>query len=864
MAVIGLGSAYPIAANLFLGLGGIRLMLASTDEVQVEFRKAWSFWPGVIHAEDIRIHFQDRNVQMLLVLSHADVNVRISELVHRRIHATRVRGSGVVLRFRHRIQPESAGAPYVAAFPPVPPLEDPPLFEAGPPTPPLDEANYNLWTVQMEDVDVQVRELWAQMFRYQGEARVRGAFRLRPAKRVWVGPAELDLLGGSLTTGPHDVLRAMEGTVTCQVDDFDVEPVHGMAPFHFISARVKMSAQVPGLTAANYLAGPSRPVRLEDGSGAVDVDAAIDHGVVTPDTRVVYRTNHVGMTTDVIALHVDGDVAVSAHGGTAAPHGHLVLEIPAALLQLRGTTHGPLQLKGIHASAAMTDVDVTADPSFAGGRLHFDRLGLADLGWLNDLPGAHSRKWKVEKGRGWAGGTITLSPGGEVQGSLTAGIQDAQGKVAALHLRGTAEAAVTLESRARSEGRIRGRIAAGPLKISSDDGVQSEFVSAELVGAASYRAKGATTGQIHVKTDAWFGRLSTTRISGSSLSIDLQLDASSIRGGLQARDLRASAVGTCPWAEIGTLSLDGEVHAPKAGPVTGTAGAVLDGTSMKWGQFSVAAGRTTIVGAWDENSLAARMEASSLALKNAGGPPKSWQADVGSTSIDAKFAMTGGKMAGPVRFEARALRGVVGKTRIGGDIIAQLDVRSGDDAHRIADVAGVVQARAVALSNERFKVDDWWAQFNVDGMHVDTRRDFDFAGKVQARVRDALPVLNILASEDEIPKWVPSVLPLQGIALDLAVERYCRWTDLQIAGATGGPLSAQGRVQTEPGETRGAILLRLASFKPLSVGLDFVEDYSDSSVLAGSGWLEQHLSTLTSAATEKHDAQCEPQPPQCE
>jgi hypothetical protein len=367
-----------------------------------------------------------------------------------------------------------------------------------------------------------------------------------------------------------------------------------------------------------------------------------------------------------------------------------------------------------------------------------------------------------------------------------------------------------------------------------------------------------------VRTDQWVSEVPATRISGSSLSVDAQFGPAGMRGGLQARDLRATAVGTCPWAEIGTLSLEGEVRTPKAGPVTGTVGAALDGASMRWGAFSALAGRTIIVGAWDPSSLAGRIEASSLSLKNAGGPPKSWQAEVGATSIDAKLTTASSRTGGPIRVEAKGLQGLIGTTRIGGDVVAQLDVRSTDDTHRVGDVAGVVQVRSVTLSNERFKIDDWWAQLQVDRMHVDTRRDFDFAGKVRARLRDGLPVLNLLASESEIPKWVPSVLPLRGIGLDLAVERYCRWTDLQIAAATGGPLDARGRVQTEPGETRGAILLRLASFQPVSVGLDFVEDYSNSSVLAGSGWLEQHLSALTSAATRKHDARCEPEPPKCE
>jgi len=197
---VGVLLAYPVAANMILALGGVQKMFEGTDQVKVNFRRAWSFWPGHVHVEGVRLTMQDRNVEFSLDLAHADVDIRLFDLVHRTLHATKVRGDGVVFRFRHRIQPESAGASFVTALPPIPEFEDPPLRLADAPTAPLDEAHYNLWTVQMEDVDVRVQDLWAQMLRYEGDGHARGAFYLRPAKRLWVGPAELTLTSGKVST----------------------------------------------------------------------------------------------------------------------------------------------------------------------------------------------------------------------------------------------------------------------------------------------------------------------------------------------------------------------------------------------------------------------------------------------------------------------------------------------------------------------------------------------------------------------------------------------------------------------------------------------------------------------------------------
>jgi hypothetical protein len=269
-------------------------------------------------------------------------------------------------------------------------------------------------------------------------------------------------------------------------------------------------------------------------------------------------------------------------------------------------------------------------------------------------------------------------------------------------------------------------------------------------------------------------------------------------------------------------------------------------------------------GSWDGTTAAARVDSSKIHLKNGVGAPKSWQADATATTIRTSLSIADGHVRGPVRVDVQQIVGQVGKTKIGGDVMASLNVLSKDESHRTADVTGIVQARKVALASQQYHTDDWWADFRIHSAHVDTRQNLDMAAKVRARFRDGLPALNALASEEEIPAWVPAVLPLKGIDLDLSVERFCRWSDVQIDEATGGPLSAKGRLQFEPGETRGAILLRLASMGFVSVGLDFVEDYSNMSLLVGASWLEEHMVPMTKSATEKHDTICQPEPPKCQ
>jgi hypothetical protein len=287
----------------------------------VDFRHAWSLWPGQVHVDDLRVRVQDRNVQFVVDLPSADVTVRLVDLMRREFHATQVRGSGLSFRFRHRVEPESADRPSVLALPPIPGFQDPPLREAGPPTAPVDDAHYRLWTVHIEDVDVGVREVWIQMFRYQGGGRALGAFRLKPARRVWVGPAELRLERGTMETGPQEVATAARGTIQCTVDDFDVRTVQGLEPFRFISARANLDLQASNLGAVNFLAGPDRAFEVQDGSGALAFDASIDHGTLTPESWLTYRTNHVGVVLSPSRYRIDSELALSARGpgGEARP-----------------------------------------------------------------------------------------------------------------------------------------------------------------------------------------------------------------------------------------------------------------------------------------------------------------------------------------------------------------------------------------------------------------------------------------------------------------------------------------------------------------------------------------------------------------
>ena len=78
LALLSFEGLYLLAGNAFLSFGGFSKALAGTDEVEITFRRAWTFWPGVLHVRDFRLTYQDHNLQWALDLPSAKVCVRLT------------------------------------------------------------------------------------------------------------------------------------------------------------------------------------------------------------------------------------------------------------------------------------------------------------------------------------------------------------------------------------------------------------------------------------------------------------------------------------------------------------------------------------------------------------------------------------------------------------------------------------------------------------------------------------------------------------------------------------------------------------------------------------------------------------------
>ncbi len=410
LTVVGLELFYVAGAAVFLNFNLLPLAFAGTNQVLATVGSGWSVIPGRVHVRNVRVTFQDQNVQFSIDLAHGFLVLSLRGLAQRTFHATQLRGEGVVFRMRSRIDPWDKHEPWVGALPPIPEFASPAVVEAYVREPPIPETEYHLWKIHFEDVDVGVTELWSQQFRYKGHGRARGKFQLRPARELWVGPATLDLEPGLLSAGTYRVAPGLHGHIDCTVHTFDVRPVHGLEPLRFIDAHLRLDA--PALDPQVYaLFGGEPAPKVSSDGGTLHVDVETRRGVLTPASRVdivqrgfELRAGQGDLDAAQLELHASADDAAGSR---------------VTLFIDRGTFKEPIapgyppRILHLDLTAVSSNRDVTREFDFKEARLAEARILLGDASWLN--------RWL--KGRNFAltGGGVSLLARGSYANALLDG-----------------------------------------------------------------------------------------------------------------------------------------------------------------------------------------------------------------------------------------------------------------------------------------------------------------------------------------------------------------------------------------------------------------------------------------------------------
>ena len=291
-AAIGVGAVVVFAGalNVFIGTRLFRHLISyDPGSLLLDYDRAYSLWPGRIHVEGLVIRGRDRNVEWSLELDRCDFREHFVGLFRHEFHAGPVTCDGLSLRLRQRKPAWTASE--VAATPPVPGFPDPALSEPGPPPPPLTDANYNLWSVRLDDVVAHhVREIWVDTMRVAGDADVRGRWYFRPIRRLEVGPATIDAHPLDVGDGTAaQLVSEVRGLLHVTVDGVDLRD----APLAAIVDQTSIAGDITAKAhTRNILRAFSPGTRFEASDAPVTASVRVDHGVARPGSEVTAGPFH--------------------------------------------------------------------------------------------------------------------------------------------------------------------------------------------------------------------------------------------------------------------------------------------------------------------------------------------------------------------------------------------------------------------------------------------------------------------------------------------------------------------------------------------------------------------------------------------
>jgi hypothetical protein len=330
LAIAGSWAAYALAAQALLWTPLLRRIVnANAPTVRLEYRHAWSAWPGRVHVDSLRLTSQDRAVQWQLDIDRATVSIALWQLPRRVFHATQVRADGVAFALRRRIPkpritPDRLeGLPPIAGFGPVPVGEEGPEDD-------LPDWRYRLFTVWLEDVAAQrVRRVWVDGLRLEGDARVAGAFYLKPIRRVLVEPAELQAESLAISERTVPVARALKTRLRVRLGPFDPR---GITPAK-VAPLLDLEAAAAGRLAGVEFLSRAAGIPLSGGEGPVRFDVRVTRGIVQPGSELAAELG--GASAGLRRLEA------RAHVLTAS-----------AAVPAQGASHVRIEARGLSAAAA--------------------------------------------------------------------------------------------------------------------------------------------------------------------------------------------------------------------------------------------------------------------------------------------------------------------------------------------------------------------------------------------------------------------------------------------------------------------------------------------------------------------------------
>lgn len=300
---------YPVLGTLALWTGFVERIAESEDLRLIIDNPAYTIFPGRIHMKKVRV-LVNGDSQFILEGRDLFASISIWQLIHRRIHVTRLTAHDVRYQMRVQVKDTHGIEKRLAAYPKLEGL--PGHNTVSEKAAEKTEARDAPWTVTVDGIDISVAELWFFEYRYLGGGQLRGGFTVGP-HQMEVRTAVQNLGPGELRFGEKQLIaKDLKGQIDCAIPPLDPE-AHADASFlELVSARSQLRANIVTLAHVGAYLPPDMIV--SKGAGPFMMDLFMEKGYLGARSKLTFSTDRVGVKGDGFGVVTDWALAFDAAG----------------------------------------------------------------------------------------------------------------------------------------------------------------------------------------------------------------------------------------------------------------------------------------------------------------------------------------------------------------------------------------------------------------------------------------------------------------------------------------------------------------------------------------------------------------------
>jgi hypothetical protein len=273
----GLLVVYGLTANLLIRTRLLRALINhGPDSISLEYGSAYSLLPGRVRVRDLRIRDRGVATEWLISLDRGRGSISLVDLLRKRFHTTRIRGSGLSIRVRSRLTPDQATPDRLAFLPPIAGFPAPKLRDPGEEAP-LPTGHE--WIVRLDDVAVDaVGEIWVNEYHYTGDATLTGGMLLHPRLRFEVFPTALEVKSGTLRLSEEPLAAALQAHLDGVIHPYDLRHAPGDAALLAMTGEGRATGRIESIHFLNGLLNTPPTLSLEGGTGTLAAELSLDQG----------------------------------------------------------------------------------------------------------------------------------------------------------------------------------------------------------------------------------------------------------------------------------------------------------------------------------------------------------------------------------------------------------------------------------------------------------------------------------------------------------------------------------------------------------------------------------------------------------